>query len=72
MRMIRDNDQARQEQVSEVMDALSSLLVCSDWLARQSDDVQLLLNNCNIDDNNNDDESGFVVTFRFNYIKEAS
>ena len=72
MRMIRDNNQARQEQVDEVMNALSDLLVCSDWLARQSDDVQLLLNNCNVDDDNRADEQGFVVTFRFNYIKEAS
>tara|TARA_R110000823_G_C15657591_1_gene471669 strand:- start:253 stop:465 length:213 start_codon:yes stop_codon:yes gene_type:complete len=70
--MIRDNNQAMQEQVDEVVEAFGGLLTCSDWLARQSDDVQLLLNNCNLDDDNNNDESGFVVTFRFNYIKEAS
>lgn len=71
MKMIRNNDQARQEQIDVVMEALSDLLVCSDWLARQSDEVQMLLNNCIVDDDNNNDESGFVVTFRFNYLEEA-
>lgn len=71
MRMIRNNDQARQEQIDVVMEAFSGLLVCSDWLARQPDDVQMLLNNCNVDDDNNNDDSGFTVTFRFNYLEEA-
>ena len=67
---VRNNDDARASQVNAVLESVNGLLTKSDWLYRQSEEVQDLFNNCIVDDDNNVDDSGFTVTFRFNFLSE--
>ena len=67
---VRNNEDARASQVDAVLESVNGLLTLSDWLYRQSDEVQDLFNNCIVDDDNNVDDSGFTVTFRFSYLEE--
>ena len=67
---VRNNEDARASQVDAVLESVNGLLTLSDWLYRQSEEVQDLFNNCIVDDDNNVDDSGFTVTFRFSYLSE--